>query len=88
MGTGICPWCGKKVDRLIMYRGDIVGCRYCGIHAKETNADRLRTMDTADLAALCAAPCPPDQQCGRNTVAPLPECRECWKRWLGSEVGE
>lgn len=51
------------------------------------NADRVPYMTTDDLAALCAAPCPPDQMCGRNTVAPLPECGECWRKWLESPVG-
>ena len=54
--------------------------------AFRTNADSFSTMDTADLAALCASPCPPDQTCGRNMVAPLPECLECWKKWLESPV--
>lgn len=51
-----------------------------------TNADNLHLMPIDDLAALCASPCPPDQTCGRNTVAPLPECVECWRRWLESEA--
>ena len=52
----------------------------------QTNSDRIRQMSADALAALCSAPCPPDQTCGRNTVAPLPECVECWQRWLESEV--
>ena len=50
MATGICPWCGKKADKFIMFRGDIVGCRYCGIHTKQTNADRIRSMTDEELA--------------------------------------
>lgn len=49
MGRGICPWCGKEVDKLIMFRGDVVGCRYCGIHTKQTNADRIRAMTDEEL---------------------------------------
>ena len=52
MATGICPFCGKKVDKFIMFRGDVVGCRYCGIHAKQTNADRIRAMTDEELADL------------------------------------
>ena len=51
-----------------------------------THADNLPLMLIDDLAALCASPCPPDQQCGRNMCYPLPECVECWKEWLGSPV--
>ncbi len=46
----------------------------------------FRGMIAEERAALCASPCPPDQKCGRNIVAPLPECRECWLRWLQSET--
>lgn len=54
----------------------------------KTNADRFRQMSADALAALCASPCPPDQTCGRNTVAPPPNCVECWRRWLESEVDD
>ena len=47
--TRICPFCGKETDKWIMFRGDIVGCRYCGIHVKQTNADRLRSMTDEEL---------------------------------------
>lgn len=55
MATGICPWCGKEVDEFIMFRGDVVGCRYCGIHTKQTNADRIRTMTDEELAEWASA---------------------------------
>ena len=48
----------------------------------------IRDMDAEELAALCAAPCPPDQACGRNIVAPVPACRACWLRWLESETAK
>jgi hypothetical protein len=56
------------------------------ITGQKTNADRIRSMTDDALAALCSAPCPPDQTCGRNMCYPLPECVECWKRWLESEA--
>lgn len=49
-GTRICPFCGKETDKFIMFRGDIVGCRYCGINVKQTNADRIRSMTDEELA--------------------------------------
>jgi hypothetical protein len=52
----------------------------------QTNADRVRSMTDDALAALCSAPCPPDQTCGRNMCYPLPECVECWRKWLESAV--
>ena len=51
MATGICPFCGKTVDKFIMFRGDVVGCRYCGIHTKKTNADRIRAMTDEGIEA-------------------------------------
>ena len=48
--TRICPFCGKETDKFIMFRGDIVGCRYCGISKKQTNADRIRAMTDEELA--------------------------------------
>lgn len=48
--TRICPFCGKETDKFIMFRGDIVGCRYCGISKKQTNADRIRSMSDEELA--------------------------------------
>ena len=54
MATGVCPFCGKKVNKVIMFRGDIVGCRYCGIHTKQTNADRLRAMSDEELSEWLA----------------------------------
>lgn len=53
---------------------------------QQTNADKLPIMPIDDLAALCASPCPPDQQRGRNMCYPLPECVECWRKWLESDV--
>lgn len=48
--TRICPFCGKETDKFIIFRGDIVGCRYCGISKKQTNADRIRAMTDDELA--------------------------------------
>ena len=56
----------------------------CGVVT--TNSDNLPLMPIDELAALCASPCPPDQTCGRNMCYPLPECVECWKKWLEEEA--
>ena len=53
---------------------------------RTTNHDRVRKMSVLRLANLFADPCPPDQQCGRNTVMPMSECRDCWRRWLEAEA--
>lgn len=78
MATAICPWCGKKVDRFIMFRGDIVGCQYCGIHTKHTNADRIRLMSDEELAEWIA----------RWSTMPPKLNREEWLFWLKEEVKE
>jgi len=64
----------------------ITGMWACKGFVPMTNADRIRAMTDEELAKLCASPCPPDQTCGRNMCYPLPECVECWKRWLESEA--
>lgn len=60
----------------------------CPDRIVKTKADSLPLMPIDELAKLCASPCPPDQACGRNTVAPPPNCVECWRRWLESEVDD
>lgn len=86
MATGICPWCGKEVDKFIMFRGDIVGCRYCGIHTKQTNADRIRGMTDEELAEVIKNPCDighfmPKEWCaGRNCGY------QCSLDWLCEEA--
>lgn len=94
MATGICPFCGKRVDKFIMYRGDIVGCRYCGIHTKQTNADRIRSMSDEELAEWFLrdpfigsfAFCPPGTKDGED--CPTSPCELCWLEWLREEVEE
>ena len=44
-----CPFCGRETDRFIMFHGTVVGCRYCGVQKKETNADRIRAMSDEEL---------------------------------------
>jgi hypothetical protein len=80
-----------------MFRGDIVGCRYCGIHTKQTNADKLRAMSDEELAELFESWI---QDCGCNAVpclGPCKEniknygdksCKECWLDWLRQEATE
>lgn len=91
MATGICPFCGKKVDKFIMFRGDIVGCRYCGIHTKQTNADRIRAMTDEELAEWfikvqddIADYC----DWGRAYPPELPTRKDTWIDWLKQEVKE
>ena len=62
------------------------GEKDCPDRKVQTNSDHIRSMTDDALAALCASPCPPDQRCGRNMCYPLPECVECWRRWLESEA--
>lgn len=84
MATGICPWCGKKVDKFIMFRGDVVGCRFCGIHTKQTNADRIRSMTDEELAVLLSntdGDFPPNCQNGVSVKL----CKAAWLEWLKQE---
>lgn len=88
MATGVCPWCGKTVDKFIMFRGDIVGCRYCGIHTKQTNADRIRAMSDEDLAELFA-----NDNCGYCRIHDFcfdkgcaGNCKDVWLGWLRQEA--
>lgn len=87
MGTGICPFCGKKVDKFIMFRGDVVGCRYCGIHIKQTNADRIRSMTDEELAELfwIRADC---KLCPNKETHCSDDCRKHWLDWLRQEVSD
>ena len=75
MKTATCPFCEKKTTHFTMYRGNVVGCRLCGIHTKETNADRNRSMTDEELTEwlnyICDAYYMPDQG---------------WLDWLKSEV--
>ena len=87
MRTGICPICGKKVDKLIMFRGDVVGCRYCGIHTKQTNADRIRGMTDEELAELWwervdCGECPVHRNCKMTGQ----DCKKLALEWLKQEV--
>ena len=94
MGTGICPWCGKKVDKFIMFRGDVVGCRYCGIHTKQTNADRIRSMTDEELAGILAMQsiisppwCSEKYDCPYADQDPV-RCDLCALDWLKEEASE
>lgn len=88
MATGICPFCGKKVDKFIMFRGDVVGCRYCcGIHVKQTNADRIRAMTDEELVELFA-----NDNCGYCRIHDFCfdkgcaiNCEDVWLDWLRQE---
>ena len=90
MGTGICPFCGKKVDKFIMFRGDVVVCRHCGIHTKLTNADRIRAMTDEELDKfLGEVQWDVANYCGGVTQKqeyPVPEHRGAWLGWLKQEV--
>ena len=79
MKKGICPWCGKTVDKFIMFRGDVVGCRYCGIHTKQTNADCIREMTDEELAEFIW---------GVETDGRAYGCRgkAAWLKWLQQEA--
>ena len=94
MRTGICPFCGKKVDKFIMFRGDVVGCRYCGIHMKQTNADRIRAMSDEELAAFLSnlssdgckyGWCPARDGCEAFSDK---TCKEQMEKWLKMEEKE
>lgn len=94
MRTGICPFCGKRVDKFIMYRGDVVGCRFCGIHTKQTNYDRIRAMSVGEMAQFmnCGA-CPPGKDvsefCHDEDGGSVPDmCNLCWFNWLKQEASE
>lgn len=91
MATGICPWCGKTVDKFIMFRGDIVGCRYCGIHTKQTNADKLRSMSDEELANRFSEIIDCDRGCdARKDKCWMSDstCRLAWLDWLKQEAKE
>lgn len=81
MGTAVCPFCGKKVNKFIMFRGDVVGCRFCGIHTKQTNADRIRSMTDEELAErfylfMCVHVLDVKVKCKDDG------CKKCWLNWL------
>ena len=87
-GTRICPFCGKETDKFIMFRGDIVGCRYCGIHVKQTNADRIRAMTDEELAEYIDKHTSEAMWC-KNPPLECPEGEECVKcilDWLRQEA--
>ena len=52
----------------------------------ETRPEYCPLVPAKDLAEIISAPCPPNQNCGRNMCYPLPECVECWRRWLEAEA--
>ena len=86
MKTAKCPFCGKKAEKFIMFRGDIVGCQYCGINIKQTNADRIRSMSDEELAGYMSdvqtyGGCPNHgaQDCQED-------CSKCWLDWLRQEA--
>ena len=81
----LCDRCDNVMHCLLNYDG--VPCRRSRT-CEPINADVVRQAPIEQLAALCASPCPPDQQCGRNMCYPLPECVECWKKWLQSPAEE
>ena len=90
--TRICPFCGKETDKFIMFRGDIVGCRYCGISKKQTNADRIRSMSDEELATVIAWPywastpwCSEHRTCPYISEDPTP-CDKCVLDWLKQEA--
>lgn len=88
METGICPFCGKKVDKFIMFRGDVVGCRYCGIHTKQTNADRIRAMTDEELAEFITPVKCVDchlLDCGIGEIGNNKSCTERILDWLKQE---
>lgn len=84
----VCPFCGSKTDTFIMFRGDVVGCKFCGINAKVTNADHIRCMTDNELAEFlntfskgcdyCVMPC--KAFCRGRT------CLDAWLCWLKDEV--
>lgn len=97
MGTAVCPFCGKKVDTFIMFRGDVVGCKFCGIHTKPiTNADRIRAMSDDELAKLlfergncgeyCYGICSYQDEC--NGYPSEKFCISKIVEWLKKEVEE
>lgn len=83
-----CPFCGKETDKFIMFRGDIVGCRYCGISKKQTNADRIRAMTDEELSEFISGV---EAEAIRRTglfitVGDIQRGKECWLEWLRGEV--
>ena len=87
MATGICPFCGKTVDKFIMFRGDIVGCRYCGIHTKQTNADIIRAMSDEELAEFIVR-CAEADFFRVNVLGTHSNSTEEWLNWLKQEAEE
>lgn len=73
-----------------MFRGDVVGCKFCGIRTKITNLDRIRSMADEELAEFletlskgcdyCVMPC--KKFCRGRT------CVDAWLCWLRDEVKE
>lgn len=84
MKTAICPICGKTVTEFLMYRGEIVGCKYCGINVKETNADKLRYMSDEDLATWlnCMQSNAWHKGRMRASVTSYPDTNHGWLKWL------
>lgn len=80
--TRICPFCGKETDKFIMFRGDIVGCRYCGISKKQTNADRIRAMTDEELAEYL------DGVCHDLWQMFVKDPQKVWLDWLRKEAKE
>ena len=85
--TIACPFCGKLTDTLIMFRGTVVGCLYCGVSKRQTNADRFRAMTDEELAEFFY------ELGNRNDVCPEfgahdceESCRQCWLDYLKQEA--
>ena len=90
MGTAVCPFCGKKVDKFIMFRGDVVGCRFCGIHTKQTNADFIRSMSNEELAIWITIVQGDSWMMGYSGLLSVtyPNDEKAWLDWLKEEVEE
>ena len=85
MKKAVCPFCGKKAERFIMFHGDVVGCQFCGIHTKQKNADRIRSMTDEELAELLEQV---RVSCGFAMGGRdcRPNCADCWLDWLREEA--
>ena len=89
--TRICPFCGRKAEYFIMYRGDTVGCQFCGIPKKQTNGDNIRKMSNEKLTKFLSGNCPGifggwlmhSDKCNG-----FDSCQECWMSWLKQEAQE
>ena len=74
-------WCPKTNDS-----PDVEAERECGYYKRMTQGDRIRAMSDDELADFMYAkdiPWCDDSECPTETL-----CKDCFRKWLQSEVEE